>query len=116
VSGEEFVRGFLQHVLPSGFRKVRYQGWLASNSKHRELVKWLVWLCLGWTFWLGSGVAGPPQQARKKTVCCAECGEPMRITRVTHGDATSMVERSMQTAKQRRKTLRQHKFPYLDSG
>jgi hypothetical protein len=40
----------------------------------------------------------------------------MRITRVTQGDATSMVERSMQTAKKRRKTLRQHKLPYLDSG
>ncbi len=33
VTGWKFVRGFLQHVLPKGFRKVRHYGWMASNSR-----------------------------------------------------------------------------------
>ena len=33
VAGPKFVRGFLQHVLPKGFQKVRYYGWMASNSQ-----------------------------------------------------------------------------------
>jgi hypothetical protein len=37
VSGEEFLRRFLQHVLPKGFPRIRYFGWLA-NRKRRELL------------------------------------------------------------------------------
>jgi hypothetical protein len=34
VSAEEFIRRFLQHVLPAGFHKVRYYGlWSPSNRK-----------------------------------------------------------------------------------
>ena len=33
VDGVKFVRGFLQHTLPKGFLKVRYYGWMASNSR-----------------------------------------------------------------------------------
>ena len=31
--GVKFVKGFLQHVLPKGFRKVRHYGRMASNSQ-----------------------------------------------------------------------------------
>ena len=35
VSTEEFIRRFLQHVLPAGVHKVRYYGlWSSSNRKH----------------------------------------------------------------------------------
>lgn len=35
VSGHEFIRRFLQHVLPAGFHKVRYYGlWHASRRDH----------------------------------------------------------------------------------
>jgi len=35
VSGHEFIRRFLQHVLPAGFHKVRYYGlWHASRRHH----------------------------------------------------------------------------------
>ncbi len=35
VSAEEFIRRFLQHVLPAGVHKVRYYGlWSSSNRKH----------------------------------------------------------------------------------
>ena len=58
VPGIEFVRGFVQHTLPPGFQKIRHYGWMSSNSEvSSDEVKWLVWLFLGWTFWLASGHA-----------------------------------------------------------
>jgi len=36
VSGSEFVRRFLQHVLPRGFQRVRHYGWLAAAAKARR--------------------------------------------------------------------------------
>jgi len=43
VSAEEFIRRFLQHVLPKGFSKVRYYGFFspgrrAALSKVRQLL------------------------------------------------------------------------------
>jgi hypothetical protein len=35
LAGEEFLRRFLQHVLPRGFRRVRSYGWLAPAAKAR---------------------------------------------------------------------------------
>jgi hypothetical protein len=35
VTGEEFIRRFLQHVLPKGFIKVRYYGLFSSGNRHR---------------------------------------------------------------------------------
>ena len=35
LSGEEFLRRFLQHVLPRGFRRVRSYGWLSPAAKTR---------------------------------------------------------------------------------
>ena len=38
VAGHEFIRRFLQHVLPAGFHKVRYYGlWHASRQLLRNL-------------------------------------------------------------------------------
>jgi hypothetical protein len=36
VSGEEFVRRVLQHVLPKGFQRVRHYGWLGAASKQKR--------------------------------------------------------------------------------
>jgi hypothetical protein len=33
VTGDQFVRGFAQHILPTGFRKVRCFGWMANHSR-----------------------------------------------------------------------------------
>ena len=39
---EEFIRRFLQHVLPHRFRKVRYYGFLAARNKNQlQLVQYL---------------------------------------------------------------------------
>lgn len=37
LSNEEFIRRFLMHVLPSGFQKIRYYGFLNNRMKHRNL-------------------------------------------------------------------------------
>jgi hypothetical protein len=37
ISAYEFVRRFLQHVLPSGFQKIRYIGFLGNRNKKTKL-------------------------------------------------------------------------------
>jgi hypothetical protein len=39
LSGEEFIRRFLLHVLPSGFQRIRHYGILAGRSKADALAK-----------------------------------------------------------------------------
>lgn len=102
VPGSEFVRGFAQHTLPSGFQKIRHYGWMSSNSRLKlDEVKWLVWLSLGWTFWLASGHAPQQPKVERPVLCCAECGGVMRVIDVTY---------------QPRFTLSDHALAYLDSG
>jgi hypothetical protein len=36
VSGEEFARRVLQHVLPKGFQRVRHYGWLGAAAKEKR--------------------------------------------------------------------------------
>ena len=37
VSTEEFIRRFLMHVLPEGFQKIRYYGFLNNRMKTKNL-------------------------------------------------------------------------------
>ena len=37
VSGEEFIRRFLLHTIPSGFVRIRHYGFLASSAKKKKL-------------------------------------------------------------------------------
>ena len=37
LSGEEFIRRFLLHVLPKGFRRIRYGGYLSNGRKNKCL-------------------------------------------------------------------------------
>jgi hypothetical protein len=44
----EFLRRFLEHVLPTGFQKVRSYGFLSpAGAVALELVRWLIALCNG---------------------------------------------------------------------
>jgi hypothetical protein len=104
VTGEAFVSSFLQHALPTGFHKVRHYGWMSPNSKQSiDEVKWLVWLFLGWTFWLGSGHA-PQEQPLTTPLRCMACGGVMRVVEVTY---RSLQERGI---------LPDHSSAYYDSG
>ena len=48
VSAEEFLRRFLQHVLPPGFQKVRHYGFASATRRAGyEYIRWLVTLAMG---------------------------------------------------------------------
>jgi hypothetical protein len=64
----EFIRRFLQHVLPRGFQRVRYYGWLSPAAK----VRWQ--RILGW---LAHPAAPLEPPAPKPPRCCSHCGEPL---------------------------------------
>lgn len=95
VEGPAFVRGFAQHVLPSGFQKIRHYGWMSANSKTRlDEVKWLVWLSLGWTFWLASGHA-PQEKPLTAPLRCSDCGGELRVVDVTYDPITCSDDRAL---------------------
>jgi len=79
VPAQEFIRRFLQHVLPQGFQRVRYYGWLsaAAHTRWQRILALLNWtrpvrppqepkalpLCLhcgAQLFWVGRFIRGPP--------------------------------------------------------
>ena len=69
---EEFLRRFLQHVLPKGLPRIRYFGWLA-NRRRRELLP----LCRRLL-----SVAPPPAEVNSIATAvwqCPVCGSPMRV-------------------------------------
>ena len=37
MENEEFIRRFLMHVLPAGFQKIRYYGFLNNRMKYKNL-------------------------------------------------------------------------------
>jgi hypothetical protein len=66
----EFLRRFLQHVLPRGFHRVRYFGWLSPAAKGR----WArILALLDWQ--------EPPRPPRRApwVMQCPCCGETMRL-------------------------------------
>ena len=100
VSGEEFVRGFLQHTLPRNFQRLRYYGFASPNSKlSMAWVSMLVCFYLGWCYLLARQAA--PEPPAKRPVRCAECGGEMQLVAITDGSG---------------RVLYSHPLPYLDSG
>jgi hypothetical protein len=74
LSAEEFIRRFLQHVLPKGFVKVRYYGFF-SHGKRRLLAT--IRLLLG----LSGETKSPDDQqanAMSPVLRCPTCGQEMR--------------------------------------
>ena len=75
---EEFIRRFLQHVLPKGFQKVRYYGFFSAGQRQRlQQAHHLL------------GTANPPVSALATQapaqppgprLLCPTCGQPMRRT------------------------------------
>jgi len=81
VDAHEFIRRFLQHVLPSGFQKVRHYGFLSPNSHSSiEAVRWLVTLYYGLVYWLLGQI--PPRVPTEPRIRCAACGGPLRVLSV----------------------------------
>ena len=76
VDASEFVRRFLQHVLPSRLQKVRHYGFLSSHARHSiESLQWLVAAALDRLYELAWFVEiVTPAQPK---MACAECGLAM---------------------------------------
>ena len=72
LSGEEFLRRFLQHVLPTGLQRVRHFGWLSPAAKKRRQ---RIHALLDWK------PAAPPdaQAAACWAPACPRCQKPMRL-------------------------------------
>jgi hypothetical protein len=76
VGADEFVRRFLQHVLPSRLQKVRHYGFLSPNARRSiESLQWLVSAALDRLYRLACFVetVTPSQPA----LICSECGQAM---------------------------------------
>jgi hypothetical protein len=72
----EFLRRFLQHVLPAGFQKVRHYGFLSPGSATSlEAVRWLITLHNGAVFTLLAMLTAPPPEPPAPR--CPACGGPM---------------------------------------
>lgn len=78
VSGVEFLRLVLQHVLPKGFRRARNYGFLHPNSKRLiDLLRLLVFRSCG----KASAEATQTTQHERPTLLCRCCGAAMVIVR-----------------------------------
>jgi hypothetical protein len=64
---QEFIRRFLQHVLPRGFQRVRYYGWLsaAATARWERILALLDWK-------LPTRLAAPA-----RSMLCPHCGAPL---------------------------------------
>lgn len=73
LSAMEFIRRFLQHVLPTGFMKVRYYGFMgAKPSVSRERIRAMIELSLGFA------PQAPDKKTKQKPMpVCSECGSPL---------------------------------------
>ena len=72
----EFLRRFLQHVLPAGFQKVRHYGFLSPNcATSIEAVRWMVTVHNRAKFVLLAERTAEP--AARPVPRCPSCGGPM---------------------------------------
>lgn len=76
VSAEEFLRRFLQHVLPRGFQKVRHYGFASAiRRKQYQRIHWLVTLAMGLIYLLHE--ANFKRKPSRIEFCCTRCGGPI---------------------------------------
>lgn len=75
LEAEKFIRRFLQHVLPKGFVKVRYYGFLSTRKRHMlEHVKELFALFEPDNNDQNTARCGA---AESRVMCCPKCGSEM---------------------------------------
>jgi hypothetical protein len=76
LSGVEFVRRYLRHVLPAGLRSVRYYGFCHPAAKANRT---RVQLHSGRPVQFGEAVTLLPSQARSDCPACPRCGQPTQL-------------------------------------
>ena len=74
----EFIRRFLQHVLPTGFMKVRYYGFMNPNSSvSLDEINALIEMAYGFTV-----TAPEPETQPIPVMTCVLCGATLRYRRL----------------------------------
>lgn len=82
----EFIRRFLQHVLPTGFMKVRYYGFMNPNCKvSLDTISALIELSYGFTVARPEVEREPWQPSR-----CPECGGRLKLYAIVLPNGTVM--------------------------
>lgn len=95
LDGEQFVRCFAQHILPPGFRKIRYYGFFSANCRHQFAdAQWLAWMWRGWTYWLGSALLSLEPQNPKRAPQCPRCGTEMELEGIYDAEGRWLYRRS----------------------
>ncbi len=80
VTAEEFIRRFLQHVLPHRFIKVRYYGFLsASHRKRLEKIKELLNVKPVATEPTDAAGSEAPEECEAYVMRCPKCGGVMKL-------------------------------------
>ena len=79
LSGEDFLKLILQHVLPTGFRRVRDYGFLHGNNQ--ALLKTIQWI-------LQVSIVAQ-SRLRRSRFTCPHCQQNMVITRILKPKAQS---------------------------
>jgi hypothetical protein len=80
LSGIEFVRRFLQHVLPAGFVRIRHFGLLANRCRNENVARCRVLLGEASgaqpaaTNARETPVSAPPADRSESSYCCPVCG------------------------------------------
>lgn len=77
LAADEFLRRFLLHVLPKGFVRIRYFGFLAPRCRTRQLAQCRRTLTLDQTPPLSE--KAPVASMPRHTWPCPRCGAPMRV-------------------------------------
>ena len=91
VSAEEFLRRFLQNVLPSGLRKVRHYGFLHPRSRFRPTwLRMLVTVSLNEEYQLIVPDPATLPKPAKKPMLCGECGGELCFSRMIHSRIRSI--------------------------
>ncbi len=105
VTGQEFVRGFLQHTLPPNLQRIRYYGFLNRHSSLSiDYVRMLVWFYLGWCCVLQRKTV--PEEPVKRPMRCSECGGNLQLVAITDQHGRVVYNRP----------LPDHSVSYLDSS
>lgn len=85
MDGEEFIAAFLRHILPSGFHRVRFSGFLSNSVKAKSLA--LIHKLLG-SVYAGDPVKGKTMRELilyliNRDICeCPDCkGTMLRLAR-----------------------------------
>src|SRR5262245_29025349 len=75
----EFIRRFLQHVLPTGFMKVRYYGFMNPNCElSLDRIRALIKISYGFSLVLPKVTFEP-----RPPITCPSCGGPLKLRSLT---------------------------------